>query len=135
MVDASRLAAGIRSYGEMSENGRRSRRRKNEFGGLSVGMEIELIVLLALAVIGQAVFAVFEVETPAWRKILKWTLVIAITIGLSRLVGHWALILPIAGGVAGVAGHTIWCRRHGIDPLHGTPRRRYYELRGWAWRD
>ena len=100
-----------------------------------MGIEVELAVLLALAVVGQAAFAVFEVETPAWRKILKWAVVVALTLALARIVGHWALALPIAAGLAGVIGHTIWCRRHGIDPLHATPRRRYYELRGWAWRD
>jgi hypothetical protein len=100
-----------------------------------MGIEVELAVLLALAVIGQATYAVFEVETPAWRKTLKWALVIGLTLALARVAGHWALALPIAGGIAGVVGHTVWCRRHGIDPIHGTPRRRYYELRGWKWRD
>ena len=100
-----------------------------------MGIELELGTLLAIAVIGQVSFAVFEVETPAWRKILKWLVVIGLTLGLTRVVGHWALVLPIAGGAAGVIGHAIWCRRHGIDPIRGTPRRRYYELRGWAWHD
>ncbi len=98
-------------------------------------MGLELGVLLAIAVLGQATFAVFEVETPAWRKILKWSIVVGLTLALSVWVGHWSLLLPIAGGVAGVVGHTIWCRHHGIDPLHATPRRRYYELRGWAWHE
>lgn len=100
-----------------------------------MGIELELGTLLLIAVIGQASFAVFEVETPAWRKILKWLVVIGLTLGLTRVVGHWALVLPIAGGAAGVIGHAIWCRRHGIDPIRGTPRRRYYELRGWAWHE
>ena len=100
-----------------------------------MGIEVELIVLLAVAVLGQATFAVFEVETPAWRKIVKWSIVVGLTLALTRFVGHWALVLPLAGGVAGVVGHTIWCRKHGIDPLRATPRRQYYQLRGWAWRD
>src|SRR5262245_54111810 len=99
----------------------------------SIGLE--LAVLLALSVIGQSAFAVFEVETPVWRKILKWAIVVAATLALSVWVGHWALILPVAAGIAGVIGHTLWCRKHGIDPLRATPRRRYYELRGWQWRD
>ena len=98
-------------------------------------MEIELGVLLAVAVVGQAIFAVFEVETPAWRKILKWAFVVGLTLGSARLIGHWALVWPIGGGMAGMVGHTIWCRRHGIDPIRGTPRRRYYELRGWTWHE
>jgi hypothetical protein len=96
-------------------------------------MEIELCVLLAIAVLGPALFARFEIETPASRKLLKWGLVIGATLALARVAGHWALVLPGLGGVAGVAGHFAWCRRNGIDPLRATPRRKYYELRGWAW--
>ena len=98
-------------------------------------IELELAVLLLVAVVGQAVFAVFEVETPAWRKILKWALVVGVTLGLTPILGHWALVVPIAGGILGVVGHTWWCRKNGIDPIRGTPRKRYYELRGWTWHD
>ncbi len=100
-----------------------------------MGIELELIVLLVLMTLGTSIFAVFEVETPAWRKITKWTLVHAMTIGLFFLVGHWALILPIGAGAAGATFHYIWCRRNGIHPHLATPRRRYYELRGWPWND
>ena len=95
----------------------------------------ELAVLLAIAILGGAGFAVFEVETPWWRKALKWTLVTTVTLVLAAAVGHWALLFPIIAGIAGVTFHIWWCRKHGIDPVHATPRRRYYELRGWAWRE
>ena len=98
-------------------------------------MELELGALLALSILGQGMFSVFEIETPAWRKVLKWTMLAGLTLGLSRLVGHWALALPLALVVAGSAFHIRWCRRNGIDPIRATPRRRYYELRGWVWRD
>jgi len=96
-------------------------------------MTLELSVLLAVSVIGQSFFAPFELETPTWRKVLKWAIVIALTLGLRAVAGHWALLVPVLGGIAGVTGHTLWCRRHGIDPLRATPRRKYYELRGWTW--
>jgi hypothetical protein len=35
---------------------------------ITLGVEIELAALLGVAVVGQATFAVFEIETPAWRK-------------------------------------------------------------------
>ena len=98
-------------------------------------MELELAVLLVVAVIGPAVFARFEIETAPSRKLLKWGVVVGLTLALSRLVGHWALALPTLGGLAGVTGHFVWCRRNGIDPLEATPRRKYYALRGWAWRE
>lgn len=98
-------------------------------------MELELGVLLAIAILGGAGFAVFEVETPWWRKALKWALVCAITLSLYRGVGHWAVLFPIVSGLLGVTFHVWWCRKHGIDPANATPRKRYYELRGWAWKE
>lgn len=82
-----------------------------------MGIAFELSVLLLVAILGQSTFAVFEIETPPARKVLKWAIVAGITLGLSRLVGHWSVLVPIVGGVAGLIGHTVWCRRHGIDPL------------------
>ena len=95
----------------------------------------ELGTLLGIAIVGPAVFAPFELETAPWRKILKWTMVCAFTLGLAQLVGHWAIGFPVAAGLAGAGFHFAWCRRNGIDPLRGTPRRKYYELRGWMWRE
>lgn len=98
-------------------------------------LALDLSVLLAIAVLGPAVFAAFEVETPAWRKILKWAAVIGLTLALRPLLGHGALVLPALGAAGGMTAHFVWCRRHGIDPIRATPRRRYYELRGWTWPD
>jgi hypothetical protein len=98
-----------------------------------MGIELELTVLLAIAIFGSSAFAVFEIETPWWRKILKWGIVCGLTLALYRAVGHWALALPIGAGVAGATFHFWWCRKQGIDPIRATPRRRYYELRGWTW--
>ncbi len=100
-----------------------------------MGIELEFIVLLILMTLGTSIFAVFEVETPAWRKIVKWLMVHAITIGLFFLAGHWALIFPVGAAAAGSTFHYVWCRRNGIHPRLATPRRRYYELRGWQWYD
>lgn len=98
-----------------------------------MGIELELLVLLAVAILGPAIFAVFEIETPWWRKVLKWSLICSITLGLYRIAGHWALALPLAAASLGAGFHVWWCRRNGIDPIRALPRRRYYELRGWTW--
>jgi hypothetical protein len=65
--------------------------------------ELELALPLAIAVVGHAAFAAFEV--------------------------------PHGLGLCGVAFHAWWRARHGIHPIHALPRRRYYELCGWTWRD
>jgi hypothetical protein len=97
-----------------------------------VGIALELSVLLVVATLGTSFFAVFEVDTPGWRKALKWGVLSGTTLGLSAVVGHWALLLPLFGAIAGLGVHVWRCTRHGIDPVRATPRRRYYELRGWS---
>ncbi|MDH3222758.1 MAG: hypothetical protein OEO23_03510 [Gemmatimonadota bacterium] len=100
-----------------------------------MGIELELAVLLGLLVFGTSIFAPFEVETPPWRKLVKWSVVIGLTLALQGIVGHWALAAP--GGLAalGLGVHFTWCRKNGIDPVRALPRRRYYQLRGWDWPD
>ncbi len=98
-----------------------------------MGIELELYVLLALLTLGSSIFAVFEVETPRWRKVLKWSLVIVGTVGVYYAAGHVALLLPIVAGGGGSLFHVAWCRKHGIHPIYATPRRKYYELRHWEW--
>ena len=98
-----------------------------------IGIELELGILLGLVLVGPGIFAVFEVETPAWRRILKGTILIGVTLGLYGPIGHWAAVVPV--GLAGIGStfHWVWCRKNGIHPLRATPRRRYYQLRGWDW--
>ncbi len=98
-----------------------------------MGIELELYVLLAILILGSSIFAVFEVETARWRKALKWFIVSGATVGLYYVVGHYALGLLVGLGAVGLSFHIGWCRRHGIHPIDATPRRKYYELRGWAW--
>ena len=98
-----------------------------------MGIELELTVLLGIAILGPGFFAVFEIETPPWRKVLKWALLCGVTLILYRFVGHWSLLFPGALVIAGTTFHVLWCRKNNIDPLRARPRRRYYELRGWTW--
>ncbi len=87
-----------------------------------MGVELELYVLVAILILGSSVFAVFEVETAGWRKALKWLIISVATIGLYYAAGHVALALPIGLAALGALFHTWWCRRHGIHPIHATPR-------------
>lgn len=98
-----------------------------------MGIELEWFCLLIVHIIGTSVFGVFEVETPWWRLALKWSIVAAITFGVYRWAGHWALLAMAIPAIAGTTFHFTWCRRNGIHPWRATPRRKYYELRGWDW--
>ena len=100
-----------------------------------MGVELELYVLLTILILGSSIFDVFEVETARWRKVLKRVLVSGGTVGLYYAVGHLALVFPLGLTAIGTGFHFWWCRKHGIDPIHATPRRKYYELRGWDWPD
>lgn len=90
---------------------------------------VELAVLLGLQTMGTSIFARFEAETPVWRKLTKWSVLILGTLALSAWLGHWSLLFPAAIFAVGTTVHFSYCRKHGIDPLRTTPRRRYYELR------
>ncbi|MBN2566286.1 MAG: hypothetical protein JXB46_11305 [Candidatus Eisenbacteria bacterium] len=100
-----------------------------------MGVELELWVLLVIVVFGTSIFGIFETETPRWRKLVKWPVFCGITVGLYYAIGHLALAFPIGLLAAAAAYHIFWCHRHGIHPLHATPRRKYYELRGWRWHE
>ena len=98
-----------------------------------MGVELELAVVLLIVILGSSIFAVFELETALWRKLLRWLMVAGGTVGLYYGVGHWALLLALVLGALGGAFHFVWCRRYGIHLLNATPREKYYELRGWTW--
>ena len=100
-----------------------------------MGIQLELAFLIVLMTLGTSFFAVFEVETPGWRKMTKWLLVHGGTVGLFFVVGHWALVFPVAGAGIGLTFHFVWCNSKGIHPLRATPRHRYYELQGWQWQE
>ena len=100
-----------------------------------MGIELELSVLLVIVVLGTSVLGIFEVESPRWRKLVKWLVFCGGTVGLYYAFGHLALVFPIGLGIAAMGYHMWSCRRRGIDPVRATPRRKYYGLRGWRWHE
>lgn len=98
-----------------------------------MGIELEWFSLLILHVLGTSIFEAFEVETPWWKLTTKWGIVIGLTYLVFHFFGHWAMVVVLLPALAGGVFHFRWCARHGIDPWRATPRKKYYELRGWAW--
>ena len=86
-----------------------------------MGVELELGVLLAFAIVGQSTFTRFEIETPPLRKIVKWGTQALPTVLLYRLVGHWALLLPASIAVAGSCGAAGTASTRGVRlPIGAT---------------
>ena len=96
-------------------------------------LQAVLITTLVAQSLGTLIFSQFEVETPIWRRLLKWTIFHGGTLGLYFLVGPWCLLFPAAGLGVGSTVHFVVCRRKGFHPIYATPRREYYAFRGWAW--
>ncbi len=100
---------------------------------MTFGIELELAILLLIQMVFISAFAKFEIETPLFKKLMKWLIIDGVTIGLYFIIKHWALIFPIVSLVPGTVYHFVWCKKNGIDPLHATPRKKYYKLRKWKW--
>jgi hypothetical protein len=98
-----------------------------------MGIELELGALLLSQLIGTSIFGIFEMETPAWKKILKWLLIDVITLALFFEFNHWALLFPFVIIIIGTSVHFFLSITHGIHPFNATPRKKYYEFRGWKW--
>lgn len=99
-------------------------------------MEAELLALFGLHTLGAAVFGRFEAETAWWRLVLKWCIVLGLTWWCRVQFGHFiALGLITMLAAMGLTFHFWWCRKHGIDPIRATPRKKYYQLRGWHWKE
>lgn len=100
-----------------------------------MGIELELAELLIIQLIGTSFFSRFEGETHPLKKITKWLIIAIITSGMYYWVQHWALAFPALAMIPGMIFHFMWCKKNGIDPLKATPRKKYYELRGWKWEE
>lgn len=100
-----------------------------------MGVELELAELLVIQLLASNFFGRFEVETPAFKKIIKWLFIDAIGVALYYWIGHWALLFPVLAMLPGTIYHFNWCKKNGIDPIKATPRKKYYELRKWKWEE
>jgi hypothetical protein len=99
-------------------------------------MEKVLLALLIGHILGVGIFAKFESESPWWRWVLKWTIILGIVYGLAVAFNPAVALYVLIGlFILSVIIHFAWCRSHGIHPIHATPRRKYYELRGWKWEE
>lgn len=100
-----------------------------------MGIELEFSELLIIQLLAFVFFGQFEVETPALRRIGKWLFIYGLTIAIYYLFKHWAAIVPGLAIIPGTIYHIYWCKKNGIDPIKATPKKKYYQLRGWKWEE
>jgi predicted MFS family arabinose efflux permease len=82
--------------------------------------------------IGNIVFGHFEERTPKWRRVLKFLIVVALTVSVSSLAGRrWALLMLLVLLIPPLVIHLWWLPKHGINGWTGEPRDKHYELRAW----
>lgn len=98
-------------------------------------MWVEVAVVATGFAIGNILFGHFEEGTPKWRRILKFIIVVGLTIGLSSVAGRrWAFTILGLLLLAPLIVHVWWLPKHGINGWTGEPKDKYYELRGWKRR-
>lgn len=89
-------------------------------------------LMATIFAVGNILFGHFEEHTPKWRRILKFVAITGGATALAEGVGRaWLWGVLALGSVAVVYIHFVILPRHGIHPLTGEPRERYYEFRGW----
>jgi hypothetical protein len=91
----------------------------------------DVAVFMSLFTTGGILFGHFEQHKPAWRRLLKPVLFVALLITLTQTVGRaWAY--GVFGFLLAAAGtfHFSWLSRHGINGWTGEPREKYLALVG-----
>ncbi len=93
---------------------------------------IDVAVVSALFAVGNILFGHFEERTPKWRRVLKLFIVTGAIALISSTAGRlWSAALIATVLTAAVVIHGWWLPKHGIHPLTGEPKEKYYALRGW----
>ena len=95
---------------------------------------MEVAVVAIIFAVGNILFGHWEVQTPKWRRLLKFALFLALTLGLSSWLGRrWAFGFLGLLALAVVIVHAWWLPKHGINGWTGEPKAKYYALRGWKY--
>jgi hypothetical protein len=93
---------------------------------------IDAAAMATLFALGNILFGHFEERTPKWRRILKFFLMTGGIVAISATAGRpWSIgVVAVLLAVVAVI-HGWWLPKHGIHPLTGEPKAKYYALRGW----
>ena len=98
-------------------------------------MWMEVAVVATIFAVGNILFGHWQAETPKWHRVLKFVIVLALTVLISTTFGHlWAFLFVGTLVLAAAIVHGFWLPwRHGINGWTGEPKEKYYALRGWKY--
>jgi len=95
---------------------------------------MEVAVVATVFAVGNILFSHWAAETPRWRRLLKFVLILGLTLAISATLGRrWALVFLGLLVLAVVIVHAWWLPRHGVNGWTGEPKEKYYALRGWKY--
>ena len=89
----------------------------------------DVAVFMSLFTVGSILFGHFEQHKPAWRRLLKPAMFVALLMALTQTVGRswtygvFGLIFVSAGSF-----HFWWLSTHGINGWTGEPRAKFLAL-------
>jgi hypothetical protein len=97
-------------------------------------MWMDVAVVATIFAVGNIVFGHWEAGTPKWRRLLKFALILGLTLAISAAFGRrWAFGFLGLLAIAPVIIHMWWLPRHGINGWTGEPKEKYYAMRGWKY--
>jgi hypothetical protein len=97
-------------------------------------MWMEAAIVATIFAVGNILFGHWEAETPKWRRLLKFVLILLLTLGISTSLGRrWAFLFLGILGLAALIVHAWWLPRHGINGWTAEPKEKYYAMRGWKY--
>jgi hypothetical protein len=97
-------------------------------------MWMEAAIVATIFAVGNILFGHWEAETPKWRRLLKFVLILLLTLWISTSLGRrWAFLFLGLLGLAALIVHAWWLPRHGINGWTAEPKEKYYAMRGWKY--
>jgi hypothetical protein len=89
----------------------------------------DVALFMSLFCVGSILFGHFEQHKPAWRRLLKPVIFLALLMTLAQSAGRsWAYGVLACLLCAAGSFHFVWLSRHGINGWTGEPKNRYLAL-------
>jgi hypothetical protein len=89
----------------------------------------DVAVISTVFAIGNILFGRFVEHQPRWRRVLKWGLVLGVTLVLAQTLGRaWAYGWMVVPALLALWVHVVWLPRHGVNGWTAEPRDRYRDL-------